>query len=51
MDEEKFKSLPYKEQLKVLIKEARKRKDIWLMLVINDKMKEAGMFEKKLRPT
>ena len=44
---EKFKELPYKEQLKILMEEARKKKDIWLILVINDKMKEAGMFEKK----
>lgn len=40
VDVEKFKKLPYKEQLKVLMKEARKAKDIYAMLLIDEKMKE-----------
>jgi len=33
--------LPYREQLKVLMEEARKEKDIWLMLVIDEKTRES----------
>ena len=40
IDEEKFKQLPYREQLKILMEEARRQKDIWLMLKIDDAMKE-----------
>ncbi len=40
VDEESFKQLPYPEQLKVLMKEAQAKKDIWLMLLINDEMKK-----------
>jgi len=41
IDVEKFKELSYKEQLKLLMKEARKAKDIYAMLVIDEKMKES----------
>lgn len=40
VNEEEFKKLPYPEQLKVLMKEAQAKKDIWLILVINDEMKK-----------
>lgn len=40
IDEEKFKSLSYAEQLRVLMADARQNKNIWLILVIDEKMKE-----------
>lgn len=40
MDKEKFKQLPYREQLKVLMEEARKKKDTKMMRMIEEKLKE-----------
>jgi len=40
IDEEKFKQLSYSEQLQVLMAEARQNKDIWLMLLLDEKIKE-----------
>lgn len=40
IDVEKFKQLSYKEQLKLLMEEARKAKDIYAMLKIADKMRD-----------
>ncbi len=43
VSEERFKNVfgpAYREKLVFLMKEAQKKKDIWLMLLINDKIKE-----------
>ena len=45
VNEEEFKKLPYPEQLKVLMKEAQAKKDIWMMLVIHDEMKKVREIE------
>ena len=37
---EEFRKLPYSEQLKILMEEARKANDIYAMLIIDEKMKE-----------
>ncbi|MDH5376456.1 MAG: hypothetical protein OEW95_11705 [Candidatus Bathyarchaeota archaeon] len=49
VDVEEFRKLPYAEQLKVLMEEARKANDIYAMLIIDDKMKELRK-ESKIPP-
>lgn len=46
--EEEFKKLPYLQQLKVLILEAQKEHDIYTILLIDQKIKEAEKDSVKL---